>query len=131
MNITINPIDDYEYCSRMTRLPIFICIESHVPIEVAENIDINAVSLIKPGDINFFLGFSKSITAIHRNCMVIDQTHPYFKEVDVLEDEDDDARGELVPGEYQVRVDVTVFKKVDSGFKAEAFSKEMPLKILY
>lgn len=129
MDITIQAVVGYEYCVGMMKLPISICVESSVPVEVAENIDINSVSLIKPGDADFFLGFSKSITSIHQNCIVIDQTHPYCKEVDIIEDEDEETRGELMPGEYQVRVDVTVFKKVGSGFTAEVLSKVMQLKI--
>ncbi len=127
MDIFVQVIEGYTYKAGMAKLPISISIESDVPVEVAEKIDINSVALVKPGDPDFFLGFSRSITSIHRNSMVIDQKHPYRKEVDVLEDED--ACDPLAPGKYQVRVDVTVFRKNSSGFTAEVLSKAIPLEI--
>jgi hypothetical protein len=129
MEITIKMLSGFECKAGMTNLPILVSIESIVPIEVAEKIDINSAALIKPSDPNFFMGFSKSITSILRGSMVIDQTHPYCTQVNVFEDADDDEYGNLIPGKYELRVDATVFRKNSIGYSAEVLSKSMPLEI--
>lgn len=127
MEIVIQIDDGFECKAGMRKLPIRISIESVVPVEVAEKIDINSAALIRLGDRNFFMGFSRSITSILRNSFVIDQSHPYRTEVNVLEGEE--SYDELIAGKYELRVEATLYLKSAGGYSAKVLSSSIPLVI--
>lgn len=128
MKIFVQPNEGHRLVASMKCLPLTICIMSEESVEVAEKIDINSVALVRTDDPEFFLGFSRSITSVLGGTMVIDEEHPYCTVVDPLVEDDDHEA--LIIGEYQVRVEATVFRKESKGFVAEILRASIPMLIV-
>lgn len=123
MKIEIQRIENFEYKVGNKAFPIIITILSDENREIAKKVDINSALLIKSDDDTVCFGFSQCITGMPGETLIIDHESPYKIEVDVFTD--DEELDDFVSGSYQLKVNVSVFEKQESGeFRLVELSKE-------
>lgn len=126
MELFVRPAVGNEFRVNGSSFPIIISITSEKDVEIAGEPLVNCALLTKSDDPELSFGFSVSITRLPGKIRQINPDNPYHIDVNVLQF-DDDLMG-LVSGEYQLKVDVTVFlKEEDQGMRPLELTKVISL----
>jgi hypothetical protein len=113
MNIQIQRIEGFEYRVGVREFPIIITLSSDELVEIAKKIDVTSALLTKCDDEGVCFGYSQCVTGIPDETFFINKGKQHNIEINVFKDDDDLV--DFVPGDYWLRVTVSIFEKIDSG----------------
>lgn len=107
MELSVSLLPGAQYTSRSEALPFLYRVDFKESMAILAPLDINSCLLIHTEDPEIFVGGSCSILRVHRSALQVGPSLPLEDVVDALADEED--RGILVPGWYELHAEVTVF----------------------